>query len=60
MLPASGTPCTELVSTGSTEKVVLTRVCSTTLLLMAYGDVPVKDHKQKDQKVKEKGDRNAP
>jgi len=60
MLPASGTSCTELISTGSVEKVVLTGVCSTILLLMVYSDVAVKDHKQKDQKVKQKGHRKAP
>lgn len=60
MLPASGTSCTELIPTGSIETVVLTGVCSTSFLLMVYGDGAVKDHKHRDQYVKQKDHRNAP
>lgn len=60
MLPASGTSCTELISTGSVKTLLLAKVCSTTLLLMVDGDVAVKHRKQKDQKVKQKDQRNAP
>lgn len=60
MLPASGTFCTELIPTGSIETVVLTGVCSTSFLLMVYGDGAVKDHKHRDQYVKQKDHRNAP
>lgn len=56
MLPASGTSYTEFVCTGSVEKMVLTGICSTTLLLTAYGDVAM----SRKIKVKQKDYRNAP
>lgn len=51
MLPASGTSGTEFVCTGSVEKAILTRICSTTLLLIGYGDVAI-GRKIKKQKNK--------
>lgn len=57
MLPASGTSCTEFVCTGSVEKkMVLTRICSTTLVLTEYGDVAM----SRKIEVKQKDQRNAP